>query len=87
MIFGGVQALGVGGEVLFDPATSGVFWQRTFVHNMLAYQQIGVPESAGAIVAAPCNDRRGLLRCLSEGVDQEFVCWVLGQGHGTLGTG
>jgi len=87
MIFGRVQALGVGREVLFDPETIEVILQRTFVHNMLAYQQIGAPESVGAIVAAPCNDRRGLLRCLSEGVDQVFVGWVLGQGHGTLGTG
>jgi len=48
---------------------------------MLAYHKIGVPECVGAIDAVACNNRRGLLRWVCEGVDQEFVGWVLGEGH------
>src|SRR5262245_11692587 len=83
MIFGRVQGLGVGPEVLSDPATIEVFWQRTSVHNMLAYQQIGVPEGAGAIVAAGGHDQLGLLRWVSEGMEEGLVCWVLA-GHGEI---
>jgi len=84
LIFGRVQALGVGREVLLDPAPIEVLLQRTFVHNMLASQQIGVPESACAIDAAPCNDRLSLLRWLSEGVGGGFVGWVVLGGHGLI---
>ena len=83
LIFGLLQACWVGPEVLSDPATIEVFWQRTSVHNMLAYQQIGVPEGAGAIVAAGGHDQLGLLRWVSEGMEEGLVCWVLA-GHGEI---
>ena len=82
LIFGRVQGLGVGREVLLDPETIGVFLQRTSVHNMLAYQQIGVPESAGAIVAAGGHDRLSPLRRLDVG--EELLGGELGEWHGEI---
>src|SRR5262245_64821565 len=75
MIFGRVQALWVGRQVLSDPAPIEVLLQRTFVHNMLASQQIGAPllqhpATIGSVCCAGCL--RVWTKCSSVG------CWRQG---------